>query len=342
MNECRGLLTIAIGLGLVSGLTPAHASTNQRPGPATYSNGIRARIEGTKLRPARLVFNDRHLTVDVRGHDSELFDYEGIRFQRTRSTAPSARQTIFDFDYWLSVSVAAPFFTLLGPYSLLGFVGATHAVHLHQWLKKRGGRQRLVLHSDDPHRCTHLALPRDKKQRLAILDEFARRFSKDLRTRPASSLNRREQHPHPARGDRAPDFALFALDGVPWSLSNLRGNVILLNFWASWCEPCRRELPDLNQLHERYSDDGLVVLGVSDEDPAQSRQHLEMHGIGYPSLNDEDGNVMQSYGINAIPTSLVIGRDGKLQARMEGYTRAAAFEKALRPLLRPTAGDPGP
>ena len=338
MDGTRRILASGIALSLVFCLGTAGASPVQSPEPAVYSKGLRARIEGTKLRPARLVFTDRHVTVDLIGYDSERFDYDKIRFQRTRARA---RWSLFDRTYWLSTLPGVPLFYLLGPYSLAGFAGAIHAVDLTRWLASRGSRQRLGLHSGDPHRCAEVALPREAKLRRAILDEFARRFAKDLRIRPPDSFSLREREPYPTRGNRAPDFTLASLDGEQWSLSLLRGQVVLLNFWASWCEPCHRELPQLQQLRERHYDDGLVVLGVSDEDPGKARPYLEEHGISYPSLHDRDGSAMRSYQINAIPTSLIIGRDGRLQQRMEGYTPANAFEKALKPLLSRTPSDSG-
>ena len=117
---------------------------------------------------------------------------------------------------------------------------------------------------------------------------------------------------------------------------------MLLNFWASQCEPCRRELPQLQRPHERHSAAGLVVLGVSHENPGRARQYLDELGIGYPSLRDVDGSVMQSYRIHAIPTSLIIGGDRLLLNRMEGYTPAGAFEQALKPLLSHGVRGSGP
>ena len=334
MNGAHRIVATGLALGLACCLVSAQASPPKEPGPAVYEKGLRARIEGTRLRPARLVFTDTHVTVDLKGHDSERFRYDSIRFQRT--STPS-RWSLFDRTYWLTTLPGMPLFYALGPYSLAGFLGATHALDLTRWLKNRGGRHRLGLHSDDSHRCSQVALPRDAKLRRAILDEFARRFAKDLRTRPPDTFALRDREPHPARGKPAPDFELYGLDGLRWSLSRLRGRVVLLNFWASWCEPCRQELPQLQQIHERHSADGLVVLGVSDGDPNQARQFLEEHGIGYPSLHDEDGSVMQSFGIHAIPTSLLVGSDGRLRKRMSGYTSAGAFERALKPLLSETA-----
>ena len=84
------------------------------------------------------------------------------------------------------------------------------------------------------------------------------------------------------------------------------------------------------------------MLGVSDEGPGQARPYLEELGIRYPSLLDAAGRVMQSYQIHAIPTSLIIGRDGQLLKRLEGYTPAGAFERALEPLLAEAASGSGP
>lgn len=339
MDGTRRIAATGLALGLVCRLVSAGASPPKGTEPAVYAKGLRARIEGTRLRPARVVFTDTHVTVDLRGHDSERFGYDTIRFQRTRTPA---RWSLFDRTYWLTTLPGVPLFYALGPYSLAGFLGATHVLDLSRWLASRGGRHRLGLHSDDVHRCSQLALPRDAKLRRAILDEFARRFTKDLRTRPSDPASLRDREPYLARGRPAPDFALADLDGVPRSLSELRGSVVLLNFWASWCEPCVRELPQLQRLHERHAADGLVVLGVSDEDPGKARRHLEELGIGYPSLLDVDGSVMQSYRIHAIPTSLIVGRDGQLLKRLEGYTPAGAFERALKPLLSESARGSGP
>lgn len=338
MGETPRILAIGVALGLVFCRGASGAGPIESPRPTVYEKGLSASIEGTILRPARLVFTDRHLIVDLQGHDSERFDYETIRFQRTRRPV---RWSLFDKRYWLSTLSGAPLAYLLGPYYVAGYFGAVHAVELSRWLGSRGERQRLGLHSDDPHRCSQLTLPRKTKLRNTILDEFSRRFAGKLQTRAPDSFPLPAQEPYPAAGIQAPDFTLTALNGMAWNLERMRGNIVLVNFWASWCEPCRQEIPQLQQLYERHSDDGLVVVGVSDEDPGKARQFLEEHGIGYPSLHDDAGSVMQSYQITAIPTSLIIGRDGQLLRRMEGYTPISGFENALWPLLAPTSGDSG-
>ncbi|MYG02124.1 MAG: TlpA family protein disulfide reductase [Acidobacteriia bacterium] len=338
MDGTPRILAIGVTLGLVFCRGATGAGPVESPGPTVYAKGLRASIGGTILRPARLVFTDRHVTVDLPGHGSERFDYETIRFQRTRKPV---RWSLFDKRYWLSALSGAPLAYLVGPYFMAGYFGAIHAVEVSRWLGTRGERQRLGLHSDDPHRCSQLALPRNAKLRNAILDEFARRFAGKLQARAPDSFSLPAQEPYPAAGIQAPDFTRTALNGMAWNLARMRGNIVLVNFWASWCEPCRQELPQLQQLHERLSGDGLVVVGVSDEDPGKARQYLDEHGISYPSLHDDGGSVMQSYQVGAIPTSLIIDRDGQLLLRMEGYTPINAFENALWPLLAPPSGDSG-
>ncbi len=338
MDGTPRILAIGVTLGFVFCRGATGAGPVESPAPTVYAKGLSASIGGTILRPAKLVFTDRHVIVDLQGHGSERFDYETIRFQRTRTPV---RWSLFDKRYWLSALSGAPLAYLLGPYFMAGYFGAVHAVEVSRWLGSRGERQRLGLHSDGPHRCSQLALPRNTKLRNAILDEFASRFAGKLQTRAPDSFSLPAQEPYPTAGIQAPDFTLTALNGMAWNLTRMRGNIVLVNFWASWCEPCRQELPQLQQLHERHSDKGLVVVGVSDEDPGKARQYLDEHGISYPSLHDDAGSVMQSYQVGAIPTSLIIGRDGQLLLRMEGYTTIKAFENALWPLLAPTSGDSG-
>ena len=194
MDGTHRIVATGLALGLVFPLVSAGAIPPMGTGPAVYEKGLRAQVEGTKLRPARLVFTDTHVTVDVPGHDSETFSYETIRFQRTHTPE---HWSLFDKTYWLTTLPGVPLFYAFGPYSLAGFLGATHALDLTRWLKNRGGRHRLGLPSDDPQRCSQLALPRDAKRRRAILDEFARRFAGNLRARPIQS---RSESASPADG----------------------------------------------------------------------------------------------------------------------------------------------
>ena len=185
MGGTRRIVAIGVALGLVFCQGATGSGPIESPNPTVYAKGLSASIGGTILRPARLVFTDRHVIVDVQGHDSERFDYETIRFQRTRTPV---RWSLFDKRYWLSALSGAPLAYLVGPYFMAGYFGAVHVVEMSRWLGSRGERQRLGLHSDDLHRCSQVALPRNKKLRNAILDEFSRRFAGKLQTRAPDSF----------------------------------------------------------------------------------------------------------------------------------------------------------
>jgi peroxiredoxin len=111
------------------------------------------------------------------------------------------------------------------------------------------------------------------------------------------------------------DFELKDRTGKTWRLSNLRGHVVIVNFWATWCPPCRKEIPDLENLYRRFAGQGLVVLGISDEEAPKIDSFLKIHPIAYPVLLDSDRAVNRSFSIHGIPKSFVYDRSGKLQAQ---------------------------
>jgi peroxiredoxin len=119
--------------------------------------------------------------------------------------------------------------------------------------------------------------------------------------------------PNPQVGFSAPDFTLDSLIGDPITLSDLRGQVVVLNFWASWCGPCRAEMPALNAVYERFRDQGLIVLGVNttyQDDEAKARAAIQAWGLTFPIVLDRDSAPSRQYRIQAMPTTFFIGRDG--------------------------------
>lgn len=323
---------VALALALASFCGVARADTPQVRDPVVLSKGLRGRIEDLRLRPAKLVFSDAAVTVEVEGGTAEPFGYADLRIQRARH---HVRLPLFDKTYWLMTLPLIPAYFATGPYFLAGSLGASHALILPRWLSSGGTEHWLSLHSDQAHRCTHLVLPRKGRLRHAILKEFAVRGKKELRVRLPASFELRDRLPYPAEGDLAPDFTLPALDGSPWRLSELRGKVVIVNFWATWCGPCRKELPQLERLHRRFSTDGLAMLGLSDEKADEARRYLEENGITYPTLHDHGALVFRRYHVSAIPTSLIIGRDGRLEKRLEGYRGEGALAKAGKSYLAP-------
>ncbi len=111
------------------------------------------------------------------------------------------------------------------------------------------------------------------------------------------------------------DFTLTDLNGKEWTLKNLRGKVVLVNFWATWCPPCRKEMPDLETLYKRFKDQGLVILAISDEDADKVGPFVKERKIKYPILLDPGRKVNELFRIGGIPKSFVYGRDGKLVAQ---------------------------
>jgi cytochrome c biogenesis protein CcmG/thiol:disulfide interchange protein DsbE len=119
-------------------------------------------------------------------------------------------------------------------------------------------------------------------------------------------------------GQTAKDFAL-TLDGKPARLSDLRGKVVLLNFWATWCQPCVDEAPSLNALQKEIAPMGGTVLGVSvDDDQAAYEQFLRTYNIDYPTYRDPSKQIPLSYGTSMYPETYVIDRDGRINSKIVG------------------------
>jgi peroxiredoxin len=110
------------------------------------------------------------------------------------------------------------------------------------------------------------------------------------------------------------DFTLADLSGAKWTLRSLAGKVVLVNFWATWCPPCRKELPDLQALAERFGSRGLVVLAISDEEAEKVTPFVADHKLSYPVLLDPGRKVNDLFRVEGIPKSFVYDRSGKLAA----------------------------
>ena len=109
-----------------------------------------------------------------------------------------------------------------------------------------------------------------------------------------------------------PEFTLKDLSGKTWTFSELRGKVVLVNFWATWCPPCRKEMPDLETLYSRFGSKGFVVLGISDEEAAKVEPFIHERKVSFPILLDPGRKVNDLFVVNGIPKSFVYDREGKL------------------------------
>ncbi|MBC8214382.1 MAG: redoxin domain-containing protein [Candidatus Marinimicrobia bacterium] len=116
---------------------------------------------------------------------------------------------------------------------------------------------------------------------------------------------------------KAPDFTLFDVNGTEYTLSKLKGKVVLVNFWATWCPPCRMEIPEFNELYTTYKNKGFEILGVSISDTqSQLTQFMKSFEVAYPVLHGSKfdiSKITQMYGgIQSVPTSFIIGKDGTI------------------------------
>lgn len=131
-------------------------------------------------------------------------------------------------------------------------------------------------------------------------------------------------------GTRARDFTLKTMDGGKASLSDYRGSPVLINFWATWCAPCRAEIPDFEAVYQAHKDEGFVVLGVNVEESQQAVESFvaEM-GMTYPVLLDEHGQVMSEYRSQGLPMSLLLDQEGVIQVRHVGLLSGDKLEEYL-------------
>jgi cytochrome c biogenesis protein CcmG, thiol:disulfide interchange protein DsbE len=129
-------------------------------------------------------------------------------------------------------------------------------------------------------------------------------------------------------------FDLRRLDGAVDSLARHRGSVVLMNFWATWCPPCKEEMPALEQLARENRGRGLVVLGIDQgESAAAARGFVRAHGITFPVLLDADQKYASSYVSIGLPTTVIVGRDGKVVRGIDGAQTLAQFRSAIAPAL---------
>jgi cytochrome c biogenesis protein CcmG/thiol:disulfide interchange protein DsbE len=136
-------------------------------------------------------------------------------------------------------------------------------------------------------------------------------------------------------GDRVPDLALTTFDGELISFEDLAGEVVVINFWASWCKPCEQEAAELERAYQMYKDKGVVFLGVDYVDTeTEARQYLEKFGITYPNGPDLGTRISQAFRIRGVPETYIIGPDGRLAAVKIGpYTSLEEIQRQIDGVL---------
>ena len=134
-----------------------------------------------------------------------------------------------------------------------------------------------------------------------------------------------------AIGDQAPPFELPDVHGVRTrSLEAYEGNVVLVNFWASWCMPCQMEMPELEALWTRYQDQGFTIIGISvDEDQRDAAVFLDTVPVSFPVAWDQAGEAGQLYRVQSLPRSVLVDRQGRVRGRYDGFD-TATFDSLTR------------
>lgn len=142
----------------------------------------------------------------------------------------------------------------------------------------------------------------------------------------------------PMPGYLAPDFTLTAVDGTTVTLSALKGQVALINIWATWCPPCRAEMPLIQATYDQYRDQGFTVLALDlQEDPQTVAAFMQQYGLTFPALLDIDGAVSSSYRSSALPSSFFIDRQGVIRATYRGPMPRSVLAGMVEQLLNEPA-----
>ena len=135
----------------------------------------------------------------------------------------------------------------------------------------------------------------------------------------------------------APDFTLKSAEGRNLRLQEQRGQVVLVNFWASWCGPCKQEMPHLNRIYDKYRASGFTLLAVNiDDDARHGAATASKWGLKFPVLLDAEKNVTRLYDLGAMPSTVLIDRDGKVRYLHRGYREGVeeAYERQIRELVK--------
>ncbi len=137
------------------------------------------------------------------------------------------------------------------------------------------------------------------------------------------------------KGGTVTDFTIGSLNNGQISLADYEGDVIIMNFWATWCPPCRAEMPAIDRFYEAYKDEGLVVLAINEEESEETvRPFIQANNFSFPVLLDTEGRVAQQYSTRSFPTTFIIDRQGVIQHVQTGEISEAELERIVKPLLQ--------
>lgn len=134
---------------------------------------------------------------------------------------------------------------------------------------------------------------------------------------------------------KAPDFSLSDQYNVTHTISNYKGKIVFLNFWATWCPPCKKEMPDIEELYKEYGENkkDIIILGVNNEDSEKVKNFLEKNNYSFPTVSTKNNDILREYRISAFPTSYLIGKDGEVEAYAVGSLTKEQIKEAIEELI---------
>ena len=137
-----------------------------------------------------------------------------------------------------------------------------------------------------------------------------------------------------ASGNAAPDFTVTDIDGKKFALSDSKGKVVLLDFWATWCTPCRAEIPHFVEMQQKYGPQGFQVIGISmDDDAKPVKEFYRQFNMNYPVAVGDDKLAQSFGGVLGLPVNFIIDREGRIHAKYLGATDVSVIDKAVSELL---------
>ncbi len=333
---CTGLL---VPLSAQSLKNPPKSSSQAE----TVVPDLRARILDGPVRKASLTFRESTVTLQVKGEAPEEFEYDALILRRghhhiSRMYPAGLKwySIIYSALSAIGGALEAPALAAAGVGIYVGIPNAIYFAVARPWKNRWLNLQS----TEAQNRYAFVRLPRGGRARQSLIEEFSSRLGGKLRIPPdlrdRSTDGSTKEPLIAAVGSSAPEFALADLDGNHHRVSDFRGRTLLLNFWATWCGPCRKDLPSLQRLQEKHRESDLAVMTVIDGSPEQAKSLLDARQVDYPTLLDEGSSTFSSYGVMEVPTTIVIDQNGVIVSKVSapGVLHHADISDALKAHLR--------